>query len=82
MANNSSRYYVGIMSGVRVQYITRVVNSSREAWWEDGKPAMAMSKTHAEDVYNGLRCNGYKAVMIKMPGYELPENPKEVKANA
>lgn len=71
-----NKQYVGIMCRNEVQYITRVDRVSREAWWVDGEPAKAMTQKQAEDVYNGLRANGYMAVIMVLPEYETPHNPE------
>lgn len=72
-----NKTYVGVMCGNQVKYVTHVDLRTRTALWEDGKPAQAMAKTNAENLYFGLRCNGFKAVIITMPDYEEPENGVE-----
>ncbi len=72
-----NKFYVALMLDNSVRYITEFDAVKRTAQWESGKSALAMSKARAEDLYVGLRCNGYKAVTIAMPDYETPCNPEE-----
>lgn len=72
-----NKNYVALMLDNSVRYITHVDNSDKTALWSPEKPALAMSRSSAEDLYFGLRCNGYKAVVITMPSYEEPRNPGE-----
>ena len=70
-----NKTYVGLMMGNEVRYVTHMDARVKQAFWADGKPALAMSKTAADNLFFGLRCNGYKAVIITMPEYEEPVNP-------
>lgn len=72
-----NKFYVGLMMDNSVRFITECDHIHRTAEWEMGKPALAMSKSRAEDLFLGLRCNGFKAVTIAMPDYEKPCNPAE-----
>lgn len=72
-----NKNYVALMLGNSVRYITDMDRRAKTALWSPGKPALAMSRSSAEDLYFGLRCNGYKAVVITMPDYEEPTNPGE-----
>ena len=72
-----NKFYVALMMDNSVRYVTETDWASREAKWEDGKPALPMTKCRAESLYLGLRCNGFKAVTIAMPDYEQPCNPAE-----
>ena len=69
-----NKTYVGIMCENNVRYVTHVDLRTKSALWEAGKPAFPMYRTNAESLYFGLRCNGYKAVIITMPEYEMPVN--------
>lgn len=69
-----NKTYVGIICDNNVRYVTHVDLRTKTALWQDGKPAQAMSKTNADNLYFGLRCNGYRAVIITMPEYEEPVN--------
>ena len=72
-----NKTYVALIYPVdnSLTFVTHVDSHDHSALWEAGKPALAMSKTVAEDVYFGLRLNGYKANILTMPAYEEPRNP-------
>ena len=70
-----NKFYVALLEGNSIRFVTFVDWANRDARWEEGKQAIAMSKGRAENLYLGLRCNGYKAVTIAMPDYEEPRNP-------
>lgn len=73
-----NKHYVGIITGDKIRYVTKVDHQTHSAEWEEGLSALAMPKKVAEDVAFGLRCNlGESAVVIKMPSYERPYNPIE-----
>lgn len=74
-----NKTYVAIIDKGQARFITKVDKTTKAAFWEDGEKAIAMNKTAAEDLYFGLRCNGYRACMVIMPDYEEPENPKHNK---
>lgn len=69
------KYYVGILLGDRIRYVTSVDNASKLAKWQDGEAAKPMTLTGAKDLIYGLRCNCFNAVIITMPDYEKPCNP-------
>lgn len=70
----NNKTYVGIVDGNYLRYVTHVDLRTKTALWQEGKPAQAMSKTNADNLYFGLRCNGYRAVILTMPAYEEPVN--------
>lgn len=70
-----NKTYVGVMMENSVRYVTHMDARVKQAFWADGKPAKPMSKSAADNLYFGLRCNGYRAVIITMPDYEEPSNP-------
>lgn len=72
-----SKTYVGLLYNGRIQYVTHMDARTREAYWRDGYPAKPLSRSAAENLYTGLRYNGFKAVVITMPAYEEPRNEGE-----
>ena len=69
-----NKTFVAIFDVDKIRYVTEYDNANKQAWWANGKPALAMSKSTAENLYFGLRCNGYRACIITMPDYETPYN--------
>lgn len=69
-----NKTYVGLMIGNYIKYVTHIDHRTRSALWEDGKPALALNTSIAYDLYTGLRYNGFKAVLVKLPDYEEPVN--------
>ena len=73
-----NKNYVGIIEPDNgVSYVTSMDGVTKTAMWEAGQAALPMTKSRAEDLYFGLRCNGYKSVIITMPNYEEPCNPAD-----
>ncbi len=64
MANQKNYYYVLVFTESGPVYLTSANNSSRYACWDREAEPIALSKSYAEDVVFGLRCNGYRAVMV------------------
>lgn len=70
-----NKTYVAIIDQGVTRFVTKVDGIGRAAYWMDGKKAVPLSKAAAENLYFGLRCNGYKACIVTMPDYEEPVNP-------
>lgn len=64
MANQKNYYYVLVFTDNGPVYLTSANNSSRYACWDRTEAPKALSKSYAEDVVFGLRCNGYRAVLV------------------
>lgn len=64
------KYYVGVLSGNDIRYVTQVDRATMSATWEDGATAVSMSQSAALELVFGLRCNGFGAVVITAPDYE------------
>ena len=60
-----------------IRYVTDIDNAHRIARWDDGKEAMPMSLSCAEDIVFGLVCNYYKAFIVKAPCSFEFSNPKK-----
>ena len=60
-------YHVAIIdhNTNQLRFVTEIMNQTRVAKWEDGKPAKKFTKTLADDLMFGLICNGYDAVVVK-----------------
>lgn len=69
------KYHIGIIMNDdhnHIKYVTSINRENKCAYWKDGEPAMAFTKTTAEDYVYGLVVNGFNAVVIKVPAfYEL-----------
>ena len=74
-----NKTYVALIYPVdnSLTYVTHVDSRDHTALWESGKPAVALDQRSAEDLYFGLRCNGYKALIVTLPAYEEPRNPEK-----
>lgn len=64
MAKTKNYYYVLVFTDEGPVYLTSANNSSRYACWDKEEEPLALSKSYAEDVVFGLRCNGYRAVLV------------------
>lgn len=67
------KYFVGVLCGNDIRYVTMVDRAAKTALWEDNGlagAAVAMSLSAAKDLVFGLRCNGYSAVVIMAPDNE------------
>lgn len=61
-------YYVQIMfSNGDIKYVTGVENTTKTFYYEEGKPALKMSKSAAEDLVFCLVANMYAASIIQSP---------------
>lgn len=69
-----NHYVVIFESDNRVKYVTKINNATKVASWEDGKLAMKMTKTAAENLVFGLVANGFHAAVIRMPSFIDPVN--------
>ena len=71
--------YIAIIDVTDNRNTLRFVTSleGRNALWEAGKPAMAITESRAKDIVLGLCMNGYNATLIKAPSYMCFNNKEE-----
>lgn len=68
-------YFVAIISEDNsLKFVTRVDNTTRTCLWSDNCQAKVFTKTIADDLMFGLRCNGYNAVVIKCDDFQIFKN--------
>lgn len=78
MANQKNYYYVLVFTDEGPVYVTSVNNATNYARWDREEEPKAISKSYAEDVVFGLRCNGYRAVLVTTKYEEVqPYNYKD-----
>ena len=69
-----NHFVIILESDNRIKYVTKINNATKVARWEDGKPAMKMTKTAAENLVFGLVANGFHAAVVRMPSFIDPVN--------
>ena len=93
MANTKkNHYYVLVFTDNGPVYVTSVNYAEKSARWEKDKNPIGFSKSNAEDLVFGLRCNWHNAVVVSLPveidyqpynyrDYDCTFVEKEVKEN-
>ena len=73
------QYVIGILFSTEtettIKYVTSVQTQPKVAKWDDGEPAMALSKEYAKDLAFGLCVNGYIAIPMLKADYLDLRNP-------
>ena len=79
MANKKKNYYyVLVFADDGPAYVTSVIYAERSARWDKNETPKEFSKYDAEDLVFGLRCNGYRAVLVTTKYEEVqPYNYKD-----
>lgn len=72
------KYYVGIIEGNKIKFVTKVDNSTKMCLWQAGEVAKEFKKTTADDLMFGLNCNFINAIVLKVPSYMELRNEEEV----
>ena len=67
-------YYVAIIRGNDVEYVTSLDNATKTFLCEKGKPAKKFSKTQADDLMLGMTANFCPAAVIKVPESRILKN--------
>lgn len=68
MANTKkNHYYVLVFANDGPAYVTSVNYADRSARWEKDKAPKEFSKSDAESLVFGLRCNWFNAVVVYLP---------------
>ena len=62
-----NHYYVLVFADNGPAYVTSVNYADRSARWEKDKNPKEFSKSEAEDLVFGLRCNWFNAVVVYLP---------------
>lgn len=63
-------YFVAVIQNDNsVSYVTKVDNSTKQAWWAKGEQALEMSKSAAESLLFGLTVNGFRAMVCQAPSF-------------
>ena len=72
-------YYVLVFANDGPAYVTSVDYRERSARWEKDKAPKAFTRTDAENLVFGLRCNWHNAVVVHLP-IEIDYQPYNYKA--
>ena len=68
MANTKkNHYYVLVFTDHGPVYVTSVNYADRSARWDKDKAPKEFTKSNAEDLVFGLRCNWHSAVVVTLP---------------
>lgn len=68
MANTKkNHYYVLVFTDNGPAYVTSVNYVDRSARWDKNEVPKEFSKSNAEDLVFGLRCNWHNAVVVTLP---------------
>lgn len=67
MAKKKNHYYVLVFTNGGPVYVTDVDYSNKTARWNKLEQPLEFSKSSAEDLCFGLRCNFTSAVVVCMP---------------
>ena len=62
-----NHYYVLVFAENGPAYVTSVNYANRSARWDKGEAPKEFSKSNAEDLVFGLRCNFHNAVVVYLP---------------
>jgi hypothetical protein len=68
----NTKYYVQVWNGKEWRYVTGNDWETKQAFWEEDKPALAFTKSGAEDLAFGLTVNCYRCQVAHNP-YLPPE---------
>ena len=67
MAKKKNYYYVLVFTNGGPVYVTSVDYSNKTARWDKSEEPLEFSKSEAESLCFGLRCNFTSAVVVVMP---------------
>ena len=68
MANTKkNHYYVLVFTDHGPVYVTSVNYADKSARWDKDKAPKEFTKSNAEDLVFGLRCNWHNAVVVTLP---------------
>lgn len=67
MAKQKNHYYVLVFTGHGPVYVTDIDYSNKTARWNKSDKPKEFSKSEAENLCFGLRCNFTSAVVVYMP---------------
>ena len=71
-------YYVAILHDDNtLEYVTRIDSEAKMFFCENGKPALKMTKTNAENLVFGMVANCCTAAVIKTPDFYNLSNKEE-----
>lgn len=62
-----NHYYVLVFTDNGPVYVTSINYADKSARWEKDKDPKEFSKSNAEDLVFGLRCNWFNAVVVSLP---------------
>ena len=63
---NKKYYYVQVISGNRIKFITSIDNTKQISYWDDDKEFKVFdSKSFANEIAMGLCFNGYYAFVVE-----------------
>ena len=65
--SKKNHYYVLVFTDDGPVYVTSVQYADKTARWDKDKAPMEFSKSEAESLVFGLRCNWYNAVVVYLP---------------
>lgn len=71
-----SKYYVMVADGSKFKFVTGLAEK-RTAIWEDGKEALPMAKTVADNICEGLFLNGFPAMTVRAFDSISIKNPEK-----
>ncbi len=61
-----TNYYVLVMREYGPVYVTKLERDTKVSFWNMDEPPLAMTKSLAEDIAFGLRCNGYLCYVVHL----------------
>jgi hypothetical protein len=67
MATTKNHYYILVFTDNGPVYVTSVNYAEKSARWEKDKAPKEFSRSTAEDLVFGLRCNWHNAVVVTLP---------------
>ena len=73
-----NHYYVLVFTDNGPAYVTSVNYADKSARWDKDKAPKEFSKSNAEDLVFGLRCNWFNAVIVMMP-FDMDSQPYNYK---
>lgn len=78
------KHYIGVITeenhssgAYELKFVTQIENEGKYAHWKSGEEAVAFAAKTAEDIAEGLRSNGYVAVVISAPAFLEIRNPEK-----
>lgn len=70
MPKQTKFYYIAVRKNNGFNFVTKLDNSTRMAFWDENEKPRSFTKTMAEDICHGLMMNGFECFIVETMFYE------------